>query len=181
MPWHFHCYQTNIPSVSVGQSRCPIMPRIEQHGQNGSVYCSCLWPTCWEVYLQINVWLWWCHQMETFSSLLALCEGNPLVTRGQWHRTLMFTFISAWANGWANNLDAGDSRLHRAHYDFTVMIMWSLVQWQHVMDYFGLPDGSKCISNIPKCEIYNVFCAFKVCSVFYMYLRHCNVILNVIL
>ena len=23
---------------------------------------------------------WWCHQMETFSLLLALCEGNPLVT-----------------------------------------------------------------------------------------------------
>ena len=25
---------------------------------------------------------WWCHQMETFSLLLALCEGNPLVTAG---------------------------------------------------------------------------------------------------
>ena len=26
--------------------------------------------------------LWWYHQMETFSALLALCEGNPLVTSG---------------------------------------------------------------------------------------------------
>ena len=26
--------------------------------------------------------LWWRYQMETFSSLLALCEGNPLVTGG---------------------------------------------------------------------------------------------------
>ena len=25
---------------------------------------------------------WWCHQMETFSTLLALCEGNPPVTGG---------------------------------------------------------------------------------------------------
>ena len=25
---------------------------------------------------------WWCLQMETYSTLLALCQGNPLVTRG---------------------------------------------------------------------------------------------------
>ena len=25
---------------------------------------------------------WWCHQMETFSMLVALCEGNPPVTGG---------------------------------------------------------------------------------------------------
>ena len=25
-------------------------------------------------------WSWWRHQMETFSALLALCEGNPPVT-----------------------------------------------------------------------------------------------------
>ena len=25
---------------------------------------------------------WWCHQMDTFSALLALCEGNPPVTGG---------------------------------------------------------------------------------------------------
>ena len=39
---------------------------------------------------------WWRHQMETFSALLALCEGNPLVTCGfpsqsQWCRALMKT------------------------------------------------------------------------------------------
>ena len=27
-------------------------------------------------------WTWWRHQMETFSTLLALCEGNLLVTDG---------------------------------------------------------------------------------------------------
>ena len=29
-------------------------------------------------------WLsaWWCHQMETFSALLVLCDGNPPVTSG---------------------------------------------------------------------------------------------------
>ena len=25
---------------------------------------------------------WWCHQMETFSALLVLCEGNPMVIGG---------------------------------------------------------------------------------------------------
>ena len=29
-----------------------------------------------------NMLSWWHHQMETFSMLLALCEGNPLVTGG---------------------------------------------------------------------------------------------------
>ena len=58
---------------------------------------------------------WWCHQMETFSALLACCEGNPpvtggfpsqrLVTRsfdvffdlrphnGQWRKALTFSLI----------------------------------------------------------------------------------------
>ena len=35
----------------------------------------------------------------------------------------MFSFICAWTNARANNLDAGDLTRHRAHYDVTVMIM----------------------------------------------------------
>ena len=30
----------------------------------------------------IKICSWWRHQMETFSPLLALCEGNPSVTSG---------------------------------------------------------------------------------------------------
>ena len=65
--------------------------------------------------------------METFSALLAICEGNhraPLDPphKGQWRRALMFSLICAWANGWANNRDAGDLRRYRAHYDVTVII-----------------------------------------------------------
>ena len=29
-----------------------------------------------------KLWAWWRHRMETFSALLALCEGNPPVTGG---------------------------------------------------------------------------------------------------
>ena len=34
---------------------------------------------------------------------------------------LMFPFICAWMNGWANNRKACDLRRHRAHYDANVM------------------------------------------------------------
>ena len=69
---------------------------------------------------------WWYHQMETFSALLVLCEGNPPVTmdyhhKGQWRGALMFSLICAWTNGWANNWDAGDLRHHCALYDVTVI------------------------------------------------------------
>ena len=52
---------------------------------------------------------WWRHQMEIFSALLALCEGNLPVT--------------AWTNCSTNNLDAGDLRHYRACYDVIVMTM----------------------------------------------------------
>ena len=70
--------------------------------------------------------------METFFSLLALCEGNTPVTGGfplppvdscckyQWRRALMFSLNSAWTNGW-NNRDVGDFRRHRARYDVIVL------------------------------------------------------------
>ena len=77
--------------------------------------------------------IWWRHQVETFSALLAFCAGNSSVTgdfpayiciyiyKGQWRRALMFSLICSWTNSWTNNEDAGDLRRHRAHYDVTVM------------------------------------------------------------
>ena len=61
--------------------------------------------------------------METYSALLILYAGihrSPVnsLHKGQWHRALMFSLISAWINGWANNHEAGD---FRRHYDVTVM------------------------------------------------------------
>ena len=64
--------------------------------------------------------------METFSALLALCEGKPPVTgefRSQKPVTQNFKvfLIYTWRNGWANNWDAGVLRRHCAHYAATVM------------------------------------------------------------
>ena len=72
--------------------------------------------------------LWWRHQMETFSALLALCAGNSPVPvnsphKGQWREALMFSLICARINDWVNNREAGDLRRHRGHYDVIVMLL----------------------------------------------------------
>ena len=70
--------------------------------------------------------LWWRHQMETFSALLSLCEGNSPAAgnsphKGQWRGALVFSWIWAWTSGWANNRDSGYLRHNGTHYDITVM------------------------------------------------------------
>ena len=70
---------------------------------------------------------WWRHQMETFSTLLAICAGNspdPVNSphKGQWRGALVFTLICARINGWVNNCKAGDLRRNRAHYDVIVIV-----------------------------------------------------------
>ena len=74
--------------------------------------------------------LWWRHQMEPFSALLALCAGNspvPVISphKGQWRGALMFSLICAWINDWVNNREAGDLRRHRGHYDVNVMTTYT--------------------------------------------------------
>ena len=77
----------------------------------------------------IFCWTWWRHQMDTFSMLLALCEGGihrPPVDsshKDQWRGALMFYLICAWTNSWANNQDAGDLRRHGVHNDVIVMML----------------------------------------------------------
>ena len=41
--------------------------------------------------------------------------------KGQWCGSLMFSLTYVWINGWVNSGEAGDLRLHHAHYDVTVM------------------------------------------------------------
>ena len=69
----------------------------------------------------------WRHQMEAFSALLALCEGNSPVTsefpsQRPVMRRFVFSFICTWITGWVNGHDAGDLGLHRAHND---VIVWN--------------------------------------------------------
>ena len=41
--------------------------------------------------------------------------------KGQWRGALMFPLICVWINDWVNNLEAGDLRRYRVHYDVIVM------------------------------------------------------------
>ena len=84
----------------------------------------------WNGYMPVSILAisWWRHQVETFSTLLALCAGNSPVS-GEFHTQRPVTrsfdgffFICAWVNGWVNNREAGDLRRYRAHYDVTVTI-----------------------------------------------------------
>ena len=43
--------------------------------------------------------------------------------KGQWHGTLMFSFICTRKNAWVNKCEAGDLRRHHAHCDVIVMKM----------------------------------------------------------
>ena len=66
---------------------------------------------------------WWRHQMEAFSALQALCQGNsrsPVNSphKNQWRGAFIFSLICAWTNSWVSNREAGDLR---RHYDVTVM------------------------------------------------------------
>ena len=58
-------------------------------------------------------------------------------TGHQWRRALMFSFICAWTNDWANHRDAGDLRRHRACYDVTnaILIMAAIYPARNVMDW----------------------------------------------
>ena len=70
---------------------------------------------------------WWRHQIETFSALLTLCDGESAVDR--WISFVKPSDADLWCYLWsapepkaeANNRDTGDLRGHGAHYDVTVM------------------------------------------------------------
>ena len=71
----------------------------------------------------------WCHQMETFSMLLAICVGNSPVN-SELPRTkasnvelwcFLWSALVACINSWVNNGEVGDLRCHHTHYDSIVM------------------------------------------------------------
>ena len=80
---------------------------------------------------------WWRHQMETFSTLLAICAGNSPVP-GEFPSQRPVTrsvnvLICVWINDWVNNREASDLRCYRAHYDVIVMYH----QWPLLLTWFN--------------------------------------------
>ena len=97
----------------------------------------------------LPLWRWlkyagrWRHQMETFSALLAICAGihrSPVNSpyKGQWRGAFMFCLISTRMNGWVNNRESGNLRLHHAHYDVTVMTRGSQLVFSNIVCNYWL-------------------------------------------
>ena len=106
---------------------CSVWSKIEATNFSSLSY-GCQWSTCLIITLEMrHELIWWRHQMETFSALLALCAGSPVNSphKGQWRGALMFSLICAWIIDWINNREAGDLRRHRVHYDVIIMIYWA--------------------------------------------------------
>ena len=70
---------------------------------------------CWPI--------WWRHQMETFSVLLALCAGiGEFPSQSPMTRNFdVFFDLHQNKRGWVSKRYIGDLRRHHAHYDVTVM------------------------------------------------------------
>ena len=85
---------------------------------------------------------WWCHQMETFSALLALFAGNSPVT-GEFpaQRPVTWSFDIFFDlrldKRWVNNSEADGLRRHCAHYDVIVMALyrWLNAKLSHQYDF----------------------------------------------
>ena len=106
-------------------------PRQERTTVSASSAHSC-------IYSELKVGTWRCQHMETLSTLLAHCGGNPWVnywwiplTKGQWCRALTLASLLAWTRYWTNHWVASDLRWHIAH---VTSMQWShhLIHWCHV-------------------------------------------------
>ena len=114
-----------------------------------------------DILIAYSQWLlspnpWWRHQMETFSALLALYAGKSSVT-GEFPaqrpvtRSFDVFYGCAWINGWVNIREAGDLRLHRAHYDVILMLSKYTIDWPRYPGIFRFITASShklhCVSN----------------------------------
>ena len=91
---------------------------------------------------------WWRHQMEVFPRHWSFVRGihrSPVNSphKGQWRGAVMFSLNCAWIKCWVNNLEAGDSKPHRAHCDVIVMFCCgrAMVYFSHSIKSYFAPTG----------------------------------------
>ena len=115
------CWLSICSNSSLGRHRPPCIIAYRP-----SVYASCTTFPCNCLRIADICLRWSRRQIETFSTLLAICAGShrsPVNSpnKGQCRGASMFSLICAWTNGWINNRDATDLRRYRAHDAVTVM------------------------------------------------------------
>ena len=109
-------------NIRAGYSVAPYLKQDRQHSH------PCVTPLL--TLRSIMMVSWGRHQMETFSALLVLCEGNPPVASGFLSqrpvtRSFDVSLICAWTHSWANARDAGGLRCHPIHHGVTVMYVFN--------------------------------------------------------
>ena len=68
----------------------------------------------------------WKHFPRHWPFVLGIHRSPVNSPQRQVTRSLMFSLICAWINGWVNNREAGDLTRYSAHYDITVMLLLSV-------------------------------------------------------
>ena len=127
--------------------------------------------------------------MEIFSALLDICAGNspvkcvgnsPVTGKFPTHRpvtrSLMFSLICAWINGWINNTDAGDLRRYHVHYD-VIVTQWSQTESPRkgpginnigvffVVSLNKLPNEQLICPNLRRHKTYvRHWCGYPICT-----------------
>ena len=79
----------------------------------------------------VAITIWWRHQMEIFSALLAITHTKAS------DEALKFPLICAGKNGWANNREACDLRRHCIHYYVIVKRFPYLV---NLYSFYSIPS-----------------------------------------
>ena len=102
---------------------------------------------------------WWRRKMETFPRywpFMREIHRSPVDSphKSQWHGALMFSLVCAWTNDWANSRDAGDLRLHHAHYDVPVMLFSQVKNKEIIMP----PVSDLLFVDLSDSNIHNTVC-----------------------
>ena len=109
---------------------------------------------------QLNfVALWWYYDMETFSSLLALCEGNPPVidgysTQNASNVELFVSSLLPWTSCWTNSQVVGDVG---CSCDVAVINIFTKISFKHVPEVL-IVDKSTMVQAMAWCHQAPSYC-----------------------
>ena len=93
---------------------CPLYP---------CPFCAWLWLAVWDA---VVLMVWWRHQMETFSALLAFCAGN--FTGPRWIRRTKPSDAKLWSFLWSVPEQTAEQTIETPMiWDAIVLIMTSLL------------------------------------------------------
>ena len=132
-------------SVAIGALKLELHSGNAQFGSKLAIFWSRVtlkfdewpWKNSTPLMDYFKLFTWWRHQMETFSSLLAICAGNSSVP-GEFPaqrpvtRSFDVCLICVWIDGWVNNREAGDLRRHLDYYEIIVMTSFRSHLWNRI-------------------------------------------------